>query len=781
MELNKILSDGRWGDMAALVNANFEKIKVELMKLRFSSILTFCKGYFSTEARLVAKYPKGKTGEYAFVGTPWPGTVWEWIDTEWVDTGVAPQLGDSVFMELLKRHIDNKTILWDDTKKYIYSLGGGGGSTFAITVSMDASSIGKCKVEATGDVVSVVPSSDGGGCVVAGTLGGTVKVKMIPDTGYEIAAVKVDNESKGAVSEYVFNKLSANHSMSVRVSVIDEVATDFLVRSDLPGSYYSSTQDALDAVVAAYPDGLTRDVTISCVKGATEKRRWGTFVAELSNWNQDSMFTLTIDGADKLVYDGKSLGGLIFQNVDNIVLKNFRIRNFANLVEEYSPDNIDALLYKGRKSKYARNLYVYNCHFDGTSTVPTEMAKSSIRCMNAENVYINDCRLEKNYGNTFSFSDCSFVSLIKNTVGVEFSTDKVSHPSVLDISNAYEFNLEDNEISGNVRENYIGLVNVLRFFCRRNKFMNGGGSAIAMESQDGMQEVVIESNLFAGMLNEPIYSWTKQCVGLCKIDKLCVLNNTFYMSGNHYDQYTLRYGDIGTLDLYNNIMISLNTDKPVRGFWFNDVKTLNSGNNLYQFKATDGVSKDPMLIVINTKGVTDAVSIGASVGNRLNLLQDAGFEANSNLVPLGTPLLNIQSGGSDYRMKEGLPYYSDAGHLPAVDIDYRASVASPNTVGCYNSSGTAVAETGDATAGYTGVDYDRTAVFTNAAQYAAFADSVLVLKHKTLDRSRFVKYSIQGTQHKYLVLGRYGLINIMPELTASGEYQADELYTINIE
>lgn len=680
------------------------------------------------------------------------------------------------FSDYIRQYIDNETIFWDEERQVLRAVGGTF-KTFTIVVNIAPDDIDKCTVKATGDVVRMTTSD--GVYTIVGNTGGSVTVHIVPKDGYLVHKLMVDGVSKISLSEYQFAELSANHTVAV---VMEEVnPTDYLVRSDLPGIYYSSTQDALDAVKAAYPDGLTRDVTISCVKGATEKRRWGTFVAELSNWNQDSMFTLTIDGADKLVYDGKSLGGLIFQNVDNIVLKNFRIRNFANLVEEYSPDNIDALLYKGRKSKYARNLYVYNCHFDGTSTVPTEMAKSSIRCMNAENVYINDCRLEKNYGNTFSFSDCSFVSLIKNTVGVEFSTDKVSHPSVLDISNAYEFNLEDNEISGNVRENYIGLVNVLRFFCRRNKFMNGGGSAIAMESQDGMQEVVIESNLFAGMLNEPIYSWTKQCVGLCKIDKLCVLNNTFYMSGNHYDQYTLRYGDIGTLDLYNNIMISLNTDKPVRGFWFNDVKTLNSGNNLYQFKATDGVSKDPMLIVINTKGVTDAVSIGASVGNRLNLLQDAGFEANSNLVPLGTPLLNIQSGGSDYRMMEGLPYYSDAGHLPAVDIDYRASVASPNTVGCYNSSGTAVAETGDATAGYTGVDYDRTAVFTNAAQYAAFADSVLVLKHKTLDRSRFVKYSIQGTQHKYLVLGRYGLINIMPELTAAGEYQADELYTIDIE
>lgn len=125
MDLNTIQSDGRWGDVAAFINANFEKIRLELMKLRHASILTFCKGYFSTKSHFLKKYPTGKTGEYAFVGIPWPGTVYEWADTAWVNTGIAPQLGEAVFIEMLKRHIDNETIYWDATDEVIKSAGGG--------------------------------------------------------------------------------------------------------------------------------------------------------------------------------------------------------------------------------------------------------------------------------------------------------------------------------------------------------------------------------------------------------------------------------------------------------------------------------------------------------------------------------------------------------------------------------------------------------------------------------------------------------------------------------
>lgn len=776
MELNKILSDGRWGDMAALVNANFEKIKVELMKLRFSSILTFCKGYFFTEARLVAKYPKGKTGEYAFVGIPWPGTVWEWIDTKWVDSGVAPQLGDSVFMELLKRHIDNKTILWDDGGQYIYSLGGGGGSSFAITVSMDASSAGKCKVEATGDVVSVVPSSDGGSYVVAGTTGGTVKVKIIPDTGYEIAAVTVDNESKGAVSEYVFNKLSANHSMSVRVAVIDEVATDFLVRSDLPGSYYSSTQDALDAVKAAYPDGLTRDVTISCVKGATEKRNSGVWLASLTNWNKNSVYMLTIDGAEKLAYDCKSGGGLRFEHVDNIVMQNIDFLNYGNGVEFITPDELAAIAFIGDAQSYSLNLYVDNCRLNGTSTSkPDKMSNYSIITKNAENVYLVNNRIEGCYAIPLKMVDCRWLSLVKNYVKADNSSGIIGHPALCTLSNGYGIIAEDNEFTGNTGEYFFYLTNVGHIIFRRNVFRDGGGEALNITSKESLKELVLESNLFVNMLAAPSMAWSYSYVTFsCNADRVDVLNNTAYMCGIQWQQWFMRSDGthIGTVNVCNNIIINATAGKvPMRGFALGTIDTINSGNNIYQVPLkSEGVAAENIFL-----------AAGLTKTNSLVELQAQGIEQNTVLVSTDVKLLEVQNGGTSYKLLDSLEYYSNEGHVPFADIDYKKKAATGNVRGCYNRNGTLVDESGDNTSGYTGEDFDESGTFSNTVQYSTLAESMLLFRHNTPDRSRFIKLSAVGTQHRALIAGRYGILSVNPELDEHGDYIRDELYDINIE
>lgn len=779
MELNKILSDGRWGDMAALVNANFEKIKVELMKLRFSSILTFCKGYFSTEARLVAKYPKGKTGEYAFVGIPWPGTVWEWIDTKWVDSGVAPQLGDSVFMELLKRHIDNKTILWDDGGQYIYSLGGGGGSSFAITVSMDASSAGKCKVEATGDVVSVVPSSDGGSYVVAGTLGGTVKVKMIPDTGYEIAAVTVDNESKGAVSEYVFNKLSANHSMSVRVSVIDEVATDFLVRSDLPGSYYSSTQDALNAVKTDYPDGLTRDVTITCVKAATEKRKSDHYIAAISNFNQRSMFMLTIDGGSKLNLNGRALGCLSFANVDNIAIRNINFEDYSNYVGYQIPDAVGALSFTGNTSKYARNLFVGGCTFNGKSMTDEKiMSNNSLILIDTENVTVNDSSFVNGCGPVVNVDNCNLLSVLNNDF--DMAPIGVGYPTAVTASTGRMLIMEDNRFSGDNRYSFASITNIDKVYIRRNTFRDGGCMALSLSSSTPMSKLVIESNLFTGMLSNTssINTWAQAVIGLCPVVDMELNNNTFYMSGVG-QQYCTRWGTITRLSIFNNVVVDAkHAEHFVYGFIFDNVMELASNYNVYQYKLHDNITYGSIIRIINTDGVEGAVEINADQACRFWKIQELGYDTHSLLVSDGVDADALDTSMMVTSVLDN-GNSADNTHVPAIDLAYKSKSTSANSRGCYNRHGNAIDET-VVNPGYTGYNMQDESAFSNAAQYSSMAEDILLLTAKTLDRNQMPVFSIVGSADKYLVVGRYGLLAPVPILDSTGEYLEDELYDINM-
>ena len=83
--------------------------------------------------------------------------------------------------------------------------------------------------------------------------------------------------------------------------------------------------------------------------------------------------------------------------------------------------------------------------------------------------------------------------------------------------------------------------------------------------------------------------------------------------------------------------------------------------------------------------------------------------------------------------------------------------------------------------GYTGEDYSEMKSFSNTAQYSTLADSVLRLKHNSLDRMRIVAFSVIGSQHSEFVLGKSGIIHTTPVLDANGEYEEDELYTINID
>lgn len=780
MELNKILSDARWGEMAALINTNFEKISLELMKLRFASILTFCKGYFSTESRFLAKFPRGKTGEYAFVGSPWPGTVYEWIDTKWVNTKVAPQLGESIFMELLKQHIDKKTILWDDKGKYIYSLGGGG-ATFTIAVDVDAPSVGKCTVEATGDVTSVTPSDNGSGYTVVANAGGTVAVKIIPASGYKVGTLTVDNESKGALAEYTFERLSANHTMSVNMILSEEVPTEFLVRSDLPDYYYSSIQDALNAVRATYPNGLTNNISISCMKPAKEKRGNGHYMGSLSNWNQGSMYKLTIDGKSFLTLNGKALGCLSFSNVDNVVIKNIHFEDYSNYVGYQVPDALGAISFTGNTSKYARNLFVGGCTFNGKSMTNEEiMSTNSVILIDTENVTINNSSFVNGCGPIVNADNSNLLSILNNDF--EVAPIGVGYPTAVTVSGGKMVIMEDNRMSGDNRYSFVAVTNVDKAYIRRNTFRDGGSMALSFSSAIPMSKLVMESNLFAGMMSNTssINAWAQTVIGLCPVIDMEQNNNTFYMSGNYKQQYCTRWGTISNLEMYNNIVVDAkNAQNFIYGFTFDNVAKMKSDHNVYQYKLHNNIAYGSLIRVFNLDGIADAVEINADQGCRFAQIQALGYDTHSVLVSDG---VDADALDGNLMITSALDQNNPANNanVPAIDLAYKSKSASVNSRGCYNLHGSIINEA-IVVDGYTGYNMEDESKFSNAAQYSSMAEDSLLMTSKTLNRNLMPVFSVIGSVNSYLIIGRYGLLSPVPILDNDGEYISDELYDINVE
>ena len=106
--ISQVKTDSDWGAEASRINQNFQNINVDLEKVKNST--TKFKGYFSTEELLFEKYPNPSIGEYAWVGTPYPGTVYDIVDGAWHNTTTVP---DEESVDLAdyynKSEVDSKT------------------------------------------------------------------------------------------------------------------------------------------------------------------------------------------------------------------------------------------------------------------------------------------------------------------------------------------------------------------------------------------------------------------------------------------------------------------------------------------------------------------------------------------------------------------------------------------------------------------------------------------------------------------------------------------------
>ena len=682
------------------------------------------------------------------------------------------------FISKLRKHIDNETVYWDEENKVIKARGGVAG-TYSVAVNIDTGSVGKCSVTASGDGVSVSSNADKSQYIVGVSTGESTTVNVVAVEGYQVKSLTVDGVVKGALNSFTFENVREGHTMYVVMEIVEENPTNFLVRNDLPNVYYSSTQSAVDAIKADYPHGLTENITLTCIKPAREKRLSGTWIANLTDWNRNSKCCLIIDGVDRLVYDGKSLGGLQFKEIDNILLRNISFANCANYAGDYSPSELYALNFVGNANRNARNLLVYQCTFNGGYTADaTKKAYRTVGSKYSENLTLLACNISNDYGNCMKLTNCQYVSLLKNTISVDYSLNVVAHPSIMTLKNCYTLNVEDNKMSGDIRENYFELSNVDRLYFLRNEVAGGGGRVMTLSSLSGMKEVIIDSNLFVGMLNGPAGGWMKEYInlGTAKIAKLCMDNNTYYMSGKLYEQYITKGGTVENAEIFNNIAINATgiISNSINGFILNRVKNLKTGNNLYE-------SMRGLVVAPNADGESEYITVDWTTGRDVAKLQAAGYEANSIKVEDGTKLLEKQNGGDSYKLIEGLEYYSNMSYFPYMDIEYKAKASAKNTRGCYNLAGIQIDESGDASTGYTGKDYNEGDSFNDAAQYSAMADDVLCLKHNTLNRLKLIVMSVVGIQHDFMVLGKSGIINPMPMLDADGEYEADELYTINVE
>lgn len=111
MELNNIKQISTWGEAATDLNANFDKVSIEVEKLKHATVRL--KGYFPTSQELIEANPTAMAGSIAYVGTTYPFVIWRWNGSEWENTNIQ---GGELNVDL------NNYTTQDDVKALLASM-----------------------------------------------------------------------------------------------------------------------------------------------------------------------------------------------------------------------------------------------------------------------------------------------------------------------------------------------------------------------------------------------------------------------------------------------------------------------------------------------------------------------------------------------------------------------------------------------------------------------------------------------------------------------------------
>lgn len=693
----------------------------------------------------------------------------------------------SDFVRLLRQHIDGETVYWDDVKQVIRAKGGGAvSSTYKITVNINPGDASRGVVGAEG-AIGVTVSDDKTTYVIEVERLGDVTVLIKAGSRYEVNRVNVDKVNQGAITSYTFDDVTEDHTMYVWFQTKSEAnPVDFLERSDLEGTYYSTVQAALTAVKEDYPEKLTRDVTIRCVKeNVVFARATGTWLGEIANWNRDSEYVLTFDGNNELTLDCVSLGGLRFDGVDNIRVKNINFISVSNYYGAGSPDELSAVNFTGDMERLARNLYIDGCTIDGA--YPTNAAakgRYGVITKKAENVYIQGNTMTNFGAVVLKMVDCALLSVIKNVITPVQTTGIIGHPALCTCSNGEVIIVEDNKVIGSgIDENNFIITNMKKIYFRRNEFNVGRGRLLSVSSKVKVEHLALENNLIASMGQYPIYGWQHEVIEWFNdIETFDLNGNTIYMNApKDWIHYFIRAQNnrITHFNMHNNIISGVAAytggNGPIYPLALGTVDNISIGDNVWQL---------PMKT--ETQATFSIMSINGKSYSTLNQMIAAGLETDTSalLSITGDSLLNYQVGVAvkPYEITAGYDalYKANDEYTGLADVEYKAGALSGNSRGCYNLAGTVIDEEGDLTTGYEGENITESETFDSGKVYATMSDSTLLLRHNTLDRGRFIRVQMAGEGHEELALGRYVLLHPVAVVDGEDEYSKDNVYTINI-
>ena len=622
---------------------------------------------------------------------------------------------------------------------------------------------------------------------ITATKGSNVIFQFIANTGYEVSNVNVDEAEQGAIAQYTFSAVQEDHSVDIWYKESTEIPeyTDFMQRSDIDGVYYSSLHSAMMAVKNDYPDGLTRDVTISCVKAGTEYRNptdadknqsERIWTAVISNWNKGTQYTLTVDGQNKYTISAYSLGGVSLRNVDNIIFRNMAFTDYSNFSKGSTAEEMAAIYSIGSIENRNKNIVILNCTFNGQSG--GSLAQYGIDCKLTSNVIIDKCTMVHAGGRVIKITDVDVLEITNSSLSGD-SVYSLGHSNLLYITGAKKCLISDCDIDGDTFNEYVmQFVGLSDIDFKRCRIHNCSGQPILIQGS-GKANILFESCLIDNIMKAPKYIYCKFFMRASQsVGNLTIRNNTMYLNrkGINYQEGFSVDGNIDILNNNNNIYIDasaqVNTFVSVTG----TVTNYNGNNNLYKavlysagnrFNSVKILSIDTLL---NDKDARD-----------LSAIQTLGVESGSVMLANTVNILNVETGGTDYKLIDSLSatYPAAIAFVPQYDKEYKLMDDSPN-VGCYNNNGVVWDETTDTSAGYTGLHNSTS--FNETAAYALPSDDIAVLSVNCNNRNKNVKTRLTSTDGDLMFYGRNIVFSLQCRVNdGTGANITDIPYSVLIE
>ena len=704
------------------------------------------------------------------------------------------------FIFKLRKHIDNDTVYWDGSKRVIKAKGSVL-ETVSIRVTINPANVGQCTISATGDTISIVESDDKSNYYITAAKTGSVTIAIVPKDGYQVLKLNVDAVSQGAVSEYIFENLASDHTMYVWMEeMLVQTDTDFLIRSDKPSVYYSGLGECIAAIKEDYPDKLTKDIMISCVKKATEVRgsQWnstyGIWTSTLTDWNKDSLYTLTINGNGLYTINCKWLGGLLFENVDNVFIKGISMLNYCNFSGAASPEELAAVMVRSNDdTDKVKNVALHNCKFNGyyaNSSGTQAHTWYCLRFKNTANVIVDSCSLVKAGAVAIFISGIESAEINRSNIQGDYyiNSGGLGHANVLSITgnNAY-LKLADNTIDGTGMIEYacsIGGVSELDLL--RNTVKNCSGQAFNISGD--MQHVNIKSSLFHDNITNGQYMYVRRILGFDGfVKEVNVNNNTVYFNGKFApSSQEFLAGNFDRLINNNNIFINKLGYAFAAFENYGGLKEYVSNNNVYASNFRNNNPSDGFYYFYPIKtGINGGDYLDLSFeGRKLSNLQAAGYETDSVGLSNADSVLNVDTGGDNYKLLDSLKdtYKSSKAYAPEFDIDYLRNSIPDVSVGAYNLFGEPWDETSDQSTGYEGSNTVDREAFGNTNVYTAPTDDLIIVRFNSKNRNNFIRSTFTSeSDHSLMRFGQVITLSLQCNYTEdTGMYVSDNNYTLNI-